>query len=161
MRPGTVLGQRGRIGTFVETKNAEIGAGSRVPHFSYVGDAYLGEGAYVGAGTTFANFDGQHRLPTHVGDHVFVGANSVLVAPIEIGDGAYVAAGSAITSDVPPGALAVARGREHVSSGWVRRKRPGSRAAAAAEDATGEVHPRIAEARVRVQQTNEQQEAQQ
>ncbi len=152
LRPGTVLGERGRIGTFVETKNAEIGAASRIPHFSYVGDAYLGEGAYVGAGTTFANFDGQHRLPTHVGDHAFVGANSVLVAPIDVGDGAYVAAGSAITNDVPPGALAVARGREHISDHWVPRKRAGSQAAAAAEDATGEVHPKVAEARARVQQ---------
>ncbi|MGL5247660.1 MAG: bifunctional UDP-N-acetylglucosamine diphosphorylase/glucosamine-1-phosphate N-acetyltransferase GlmU, partial [Brooklawnia sp.] len=150
LRPGTVLGERGRIGTFVETKNAEIGAGSRIPHFGYVGDAYLGEGAYVGAGTTFANFDGQHRLPTHLGNHAFVGANSVLVAPIDIGDGAYVAAGSTITSDVPAGALAVARGHEHISDDWVQRKRPGSSAAAAADDAVGEVHPKVAEARARV-----------
>ena len=150
LRPGTVLGERGRIGTFVETKNAESGAGSRIPHFGSVGDAYLGEGAYVGAGTTFANFDGQHRLPTHLGNHDFVGANSVLVAPIDIGDGAYVAAGSTITSDVPAGALAVARGHEHISDDWVQRKRPGSSAAAAADDAVGEVHPKVAEARARV-----------
>lgn len=147
LRPGTVLGAHGKIGTFVETKNAQIGDGSKVPHLTYCGDAFIGEGVNVGAGTIFANYDGSHKTPTHLGDCVFIGSNSVLVAPVDIGDGAFVAAGSAIVEDVPAGALAIARGREHLSSDWVLRKRAGSAAADAASDSAGEIHPAVAEAR--------------
>lgn len=151
LRPGTVLGVRGKIGAFVETKNAQIGAGSRVPHLAYCGDAYIGEGVNVGAGTIFANFDGSHKLPTHLGDHVFIGSNTVLVAPVDVGDGAFVAAGSTVVEDVPAGALAVARGHEHISLGWVQRKRAGSKAAEAAAASAGKIHAKVAEVRARLQ----------
>lgn len=147
LRPGTVLGANGKIGTFVETKNAQIGDGSKVPHLTYCGDAFIGDDVNVGAGTIFANYDGSRKTPTHVGDCAFIGSNSVLVAPVDIADGAFVAAGSAIVDDVPPGALAVARGREHISADWVHRKRAGSAASDAANESDGEIHPMVAEAR--------------
>lgn len=152
LRPGTVLGARGKIGTFVETKNAQIGAGSKVPHLAYCGDAFLGEGVNVGAGTIFANYDGSHKSPTHLGDDVFIGSNSVLVAPVDVADGAFVAAGSAIVDDVPPGALAVARGRQHVSPGWVERRRPTSRAAQSAAESSGQIHEAVEQARAQLAQ---------
>ena len=137
LRPGTQLGAKGKIGAFVETKNAEIGAGAKVPHLTYCGDASVGEGANIGAGTIFANYDGVHKAHTTVGKASFVGSDSVLVAPVEIADGAYVAAGSTITSAVGPGELAVARGKQRNIKGWVARKRAGTRTDAAAQ-ATGE-----------------------
>lgn len=137
-RPGTVLGPRGKIGAYVETKSARIGAGSKVPHLSYVGDAEIGEGSNIGAASVFVNYDGEAKHRTVVGDQVRIGSDTMLVAPVTVGDGAYTAAGSVITDDVPPGALAVARARQHVSEGWVARRRPGSAsAAAAAAEATG------------------------
>jgi bifunctional UDP-N-acetylglucosamine pyrophosphorylase/glucosamine-1-phosphate N-acetyltransferase len=135
LRPGTRLGDRGKIGAFVETKNAEIGEGSKVPHLSYVGDATIGAGTNIGAATVFVNYDGQHKYHTIVGDQVRVGSDTMLVAPLTIGDRAYTAAGSVITEDVPPGALAVARGRQRNVEGWVARRRPGSPAAEAAAEA--------------------------
>ncbi len=126
LRPGTRLGDDGKIGAFVETKNAVIGRGSKVPHLSYVGDASIGEGTNIGAATVFVNYDGVAKHRTVVGDHVRVGSDSMLVAPLTIGDGAYTAAGSVIVDDVPPGAMAVARGRQRVIEGWVARRRPGS-----------------------------------
>jgi bifunctional UDP-N-acetylglucosamine pyrophosphorylase/glucosamine-1-phosphate N-acetyltransferase len=135
LRPGTVLGRGGKIGAFVETKSAVIGAGTKVPHLSYVGDATIGEGSNIGAATIFVNYDGVHKHRTKVGDHVRIASDTMLVAPVEIGDGAYTGAGSVITEDVPPGALGVARGRQHNSEGWVARRRPGSSSAAAAERA--------------------------
>ncbi|WP_298129917.1 bifunctional UDP-N-acetylglucosamine diphosphorylase/glucosamine-1-phosphate N-acetyltransferase GlmU [Micropruina sp.] len=135
LRPGTQLGVKGKIGAFVETKNAEIGDGAKVPHLTYCGDATVGEGANIGAGTIFANYDGVHKSHTTVGKGSFVGSDSVLVAPVEIADGVYVAAGSTITSAVGPGELAVARGQQRNIRGWVARKRPGTRTAAAAEAA--------------------------
>ncbi len=155
LRPGTVLGVGGKIGTFVETKNAQIGDGSKVPHLCYCGDAFIGEGVNVGAGTIFANYDGSHKSPTHLGDHVFIGSNTVLVAPLNIGAGAFVAAGSAVVEDVPPGALAVARGREHLSTDWVHRKRAGSPASDAANESEGEIHPAVAEARAKLLEENQ------
>jgi bifunctional UDP-N-acetylglucosamine pyrophosphorylase / glucosamine-1-phosphate N-acetyltransferase len=116
-------------------KNAVVGAGSKVPHLSYVGDAEIGEGCNIGAGTITANYDGVHKFRTTIGDHVFVGTDTVLIAPVTIADGAFVAAGSAITSAVPPGAMAVARGRQRNIDGWVARRRPGSAAARAAASA--------------------------
>jgi bifunctional UDP-N-acetylglucosamine pyrophosphorylase/glucosamine-1-phosphate N-acetyltransferase len=135
LRPGTSLGADGKIGAFVETKNARIGDGSKVPHLSYVGDATIGTGTNIGAATIFVNYDGVAKHATQVGDHVRIGSDTMLVAPVTVGDGAYTAAGSVITEDVPPGALAVARARQHVSAGWTRRRRPGTASAKAAEAA--------------------------
>lgn len=140
VRPGTVLASKGKIGTFVETKNARIGEGAKVPHLAYAGDAIIDAGANIGAGTIFANYDGSNKWHTHVGRNAFVGSNSVLVAPVDIGDGGYVAAGSTVTEDVAPGTLAVARGRQKNSDGWVARRKPGSKADRAAQEA-GEYHP--------------------
>ncbi|MCW2709678.1 MAG: glucosamine-phosphate N-acetyltransferase / UDP-N-acetylglucosamine pyrophosphorylase [Frankiales bacterium] len=124
LRPGTVLGDRGKIGAFVETKNAEIGDDSKVPHLSYVGDMSVGERSNIGAGTIVVNYDGQHKHRTTVGDDARVGSNNSLVAPVSIGDNAYTAAGSAITEDVPDGALGVGRERQRNIEGWTARKRP-------------------------------------
>ncbi|WP_433161643.1 bifunctional UDP-N-acetylglucosamine diphosphorylase/glucosamine-1-phosphate N-acetyltransferase GlmU [Kribbella sp. CA-247076] len=135
LRPGTSVGVKGKIGTFVETKNTSIGDGAKVPHLTYAGDATIGEGANIGAGTIFANYDGVAKHPTHVGKHSFIGSNSVLVAPRTIADGAYLAAGTALTEDVGPGEIAVARARQRNIKGWVARKRAGTKTAAAAEEA--------------------------
>jgi bifunctional UDP-N-acetylglucosamine pyrophosphorylase/glucosamine-1-phosphate N-acetyltransferase len=135
LRPGTELGAKGKIGGFVETKNAKIARGAKVPHLTYAGDATIGEGANIGAGTIFANYDGVSKHHTTVGKHSFVGSNSVLVAPVTIADGAYVGAGSAVTADVEPGEIAVARGRQRNIDGWVARTRAGTKTAEAAEAA--------------------------
>lgn len=142
LRPGTELGANGKIGGFVETKNAKIGEGAKVPHLTYAGDATIGEGANIGAGTIFANYDGVAKHHTTVGRHSFVGSDSVLIAPVTIADGAYVAAGSALTGDVGPGEIAVARGRQRNVAGWVAAKRAGTKTekaarAAAANGAAG------------------------
>jgi len=141
LRPGTRLGAKGKIGAFVETKNAAIGDGAKVPHLTYCGDATVGPGANIGAGTIFANYDGVTKSHTTVGAHSFVGSDSVLVAPVEIADGAYVAAGSTITGAVGPGELAVARGVQRNIPGWVARKRAGTRTATAAEAALRATEP--------------------
>jgi bifunctional UDP-N-acetylglucosamine pyrophosphorylase / glucosamine-1-phosphate N-acetyltransferase len=135
LRPGTTVGPRGKIGTFVEAKNARLGAGAKAPHLSYLGDAVIGEGANIGAGVIIANYDGVTKSTTSVGAHCFIGSDSVLVAPVEVADGAYVAAGSTITADVAPGELAVSRGQQRNVPGWVARKRAGTKTAAAAEAA--------------------------
>ena len=137
LRPGTRLGARGKIGGFVETKNATIGDETKVPHLTYVGDATIGESANIGAGTVFVNYDGVEKHHTTVGDAAFVGSGSMLVAPTEIGAGAYVAAGSVITDDVPPGAIGVARGRQRNILDWVFRRRAGTKSADAARQAGG------------------------
>jgi bifunctional UDP-N-acetylglucosamine pyrophosphorylase/glucosamine-1-phosphate N-acetyltransferase len=138
LRPGTRLGARGKVGGFVETKNAVIGDGTKVPHLTYVGDATIGEGANIGAGTVFVNYDGVDKHHTTVGDAAFVGSGSMLVAPAEIGPGAYVAAGSVITDPVPPGAIGVGRGRQRNVLGWVFRRRAGTESAEAARRAGGD-----------------------
>jgi bifunctional UDP-N-acetylglucosamine pyrophosphorylase/glucosamine-1-phosphate N-acetyltransferase len=135
LRPDTVLLAGSKVGAYVEVKKSTIGPGSKVPHLTYVGDTTIGSGVNIGAGTITANYDGDHKFPTTIGDHVFVGSNSTLVAPVTLEDGAYVAAGSTITQDLGPGDLGVARGRQHSADGWVLRKRIGSKAAAAAEAA--------------------------
>jgi len=135
LRPGTRLGRGAKVGAFVETKNVQVGEGSKVPHLSYVGDATIGRGANVGAATVFVNYDGVDKHHTTIGDHVRIGSDTMLVAPVTVGDGAYTAAGSVITSDVPPGAMGVARARQRNVEGWVGRRRPGSPAAAAASAA--------------------------
>jgi len=132
LRPGTRLSRGSKVGAFVETKNVEVGEDSKVPHLSYVGDATIGRGSNIGAATVFVNYDGVAKHRTTVGDHVRVGSDTMLVAPVTVGDGAYTAAGSVITSDVPPGALAVSRAPQRNVGGWVRRRRPGTPAAAAA-----------------------------
>ena len=124
LRPGTVLGRGAKVGAFVEVKASTVGDGSKVPHLSYVGDATIGRRSNLGAGTIVVNYDGVAKHRTTVGDDVRVGSNNSLVAPVDIGDGAYTAAGSAITSDVPAGALGVARGQQRTIDGWVARKRP-------------------------------------
>jgi bifunctional UDP-N-acetylglucosamine pyrophosphorylase/glucosamine-1-phosphate N-acetyltransferase len=136
LRPGTRLGAKGKIGTYVETKNAEIGEGTKVPHLSYVGDATIGEYTNIGAASVFVNYDGEKKHHTTVGSHCRTGSDNMFVAPVTVGDGAYTAAGSVITKDVPPGSLAVARGQQRNIEGWVARKRPGSAAAKAAEAAS-------------------------
>ena len=135
LRAGTALGAKGKIGAFVETKNAVIGVGSKVPHLTYVGDATIGTGTNIGAATIFVNYDGVNKHRSTVGDHVRIGSDTMLVAPVAIGDGAYTAAGSVITSDVPAGAMAVARGRQRDIEGWVERRRAGTSSAAAAAGA--------------------------
>ncbi|MFN2494603.1 MAG: bifunctional UDP-N-acetylglucosamine diphosphorylase/glucosamine-1-phosphate N-acetyltransferase GlmU [Pseudonocardiaceae bacterium] len=136
LRPGSWVGQRAKVGTFVETKNARLGPGAKVPHLSYVGDATIGEGTNIGAATVFVNYDGVTKHHTMVGAHARTGADNMFVAPVAIGDGAYTAAGSVITQDVPPGAMAVARSRQRNIEGWVARRRPGTAAAEAAARAT-------------------------
>ena len=130
-----MAGAGGKIGTFVETKNARLGDGAKAPHLSYLGDAVIGDGANIGAGVIFANYDGLTKSTTTVGAHSFVGSNSVLAAPVEVADGTYIAAGSTITGNVAPGDLAVARSRQRNVPGWVARKRPGTKTARAAEAA--------------------------
>ncbi len=132
LRPGTRLGADGKIGAYVETKDAVIGAGSKVPHLSYVGDAEIGVGTNVGAATVTVNYDGVRKHRTRIGDHVRIGSDTMLVAPVAVGDGAYTAAGSVIDADVPPGAIGVARARQRVVEGWVERRRAGSPSALAA-----------------------------
>ncbi|MEU1279684.1 bifunctional UDP-N-acetylglucosamine diphosphorylase/glucosamine-1-phosphate N-acetyltransferase GlmU [Streptomyces sp. NPDC005805] len=136
LRPGTRLGVKSKIGTYVETKNATIGEGTKVPHLSYVGDATIGEFTNIGAASVFVNYDGEAKHHTTIGSHCKTGSDNMFVAPVTVGDGAYTAAGSVITKDVPAGSLAVARGQQRNIEGWVARKRPGSAAAQAAAAAT-------------------------
>lgn len=135
LRPGTVLGADGKLGAFVETKNATVGAGTKVPHLTYVGDADIGEHSNIGASSVFVNYDGETKNRTTIGSHVRTGSDTMFVAPVTVGDGAYTGAGSVIREDVPPGALAVSAGSQRNIEGWVIRKRPGSAAARAAGEA--------------------------
>jgi bifunctional UDP-N-acetylglucosamine pyrophosphorylase/glucosamine-1-phosphate N-acetyltransferase len=137
LRPGTDLGADGKLGAFVETKNAVIGACTKVPHLTYVGDADIGEHSNIGASSVFVNYDGETKRRTTIGSHVRTGSDTMFVAPVTIGDGAYTGAGTVIRTDVPPGALAVSAGPQRNIEGWVERKRPGSAAAEAARKAGG------------------------
>ena len=123
LRPGTRLGADVRVGNFVEVKEADIEAGVRANHLSYIGDARVGAGANIGAGTITCNYDGENKHHTDIGAGAFIGSNSALVAPVKIGDGAYVGSGSVITRDVPADALALGRGQRVVKQGWVARLR--------------------------------------
>lgn len=136
LRPGTRLGASGKIGTFVETKNADIGQGTKVPHLTYVGDAVIGEQSNIGASSVFVNYDGVDKNRTTIGSHVRTGSDTMFIAPVSIGDGAYTGAGTVVREDVPPGALAVSSGTQRTIEGWVARKRPGTAAAEAASRAT-------------------------
>jgi bifunctional UDP-N-acetylglucosamine pyrophosphorylase / glucosamine-1-phosphate N-acetyltransferase len=135
LRPGAHLGERGKIGTFVEVKNSDIGAGTKVPHLTYVGDASIGEYSNIGASSVFVNYDGVRKQRTVVGSFVKTGSDNTFVAPLRIGDGAYTGAGAVIREDVPPGALAVSAGSQRIIEGWVERKRPDTPAAEAARAA--------------------------
>jgi bifunctional UDP-N-acetylglucosamine pyrophosphorylase/glucosamine-1-phosphate N-acetyltransferase len=135
LRPGTVLGADGKLGAFVETKNSTIGAGTKVPHLTYVGDADIGEHSNIGASSVFVNYDGETKSRTTIGSHVRTGSDTMFVAPVTVGDGAYTGAGTVVREDVPPGALAVSAGPQRNVEGWVARKRPGSAAAEAAAKA--------------------------
>ena len=135
LRPGTRLGERSKIGTFVETKNAEIGTGSKVPHLSYVGDATIGEHSNIGAASVFVNYDGVAKHRSVVGSHCRTGSDNMFIAPVSVGDGAYTGAGTVLRQDVPPGALAVSAGQQRNIEGWVARRRPGSAADLAARRA--------------------------
>jgi bifunctional UDP-N-acetylglucosamine pyrophosphorylase / glucosamine-1-phosphate N-acetyltransferase len=123
LRPGAVLEEKARVGNFVEIKKARLGKGAKANHLSYLGDATIGAGANVGAGTITCNYDGFKKYETHIGAGAFIGSNSALVAPVRIGDGAIVAAGSVVTRDVSADALALARGRQEEKPGWAARFR--------------------------------------
>ena len=120
IRPGTILKENTKIGNFVETKNAIIGKGSKASHLAYIGDAVVGENVNIGAGTIFCNYDGANKHKTIIGDNVFVGSNSVLVAPVTLADNTFVAAGSSVNSDVPADNLTVARAKQRNIPGWKR-----------------------------------------
>ena len=122
LRPGTVLGDGCKIGNFVETKNAVIGEGSK-NHLAYIGDAVIGDDCNIGAGAVFCNYDGANKHQTTLGNHVFVGSNSVLIAPVTLEDNAFVAAGSSVSSDVPAGSLAVARVKQRNVPGWKKAEK--------------------------------------
>jgi bifunctional UDP-N-acetylglucosamine pyrophosphorylase/glucosamine-1-phosphate N-acetyltransferase len=132
LRPNTVLGVKGKIGTFVETKNSTIGDGSKVPHLSYIGDTTVGVESNVGAGTITANYDGVNKNKTIVGSHVRSGSHNVFVAPVTIGDGAYTGAGTVVRKDIPAGALGVNVAPQRNIEGWVEKNRAGTAAATAA-----------------------------
>ncbi|RYC10396.1 bifunctional UDP-N-acetylglucosamine diphosphorylase/glucosamine-1-phosphate N-acetyltransferase GlmU [Nocardioides zhouii] len=135
LRPGTQLGVGGKIGTFVETKNAQIGDGAKVPHLSYVGDAEIGEGTNIGAGTIFANYDGVAKHRTVIGRHAKTGSNNTFVAPVTIGDGAGTAGGTVVRRNVPAGALAVSSAPQRNLEGWTESKRSGTAQGEAAREA--------------------------
>ena len=123
LRPGTVLADGVHVGNFVETKNSVLGVGSKANHLTYLGDAVIGAGVNIGAGTITCNYDGANKSKTTIGDGAFIGSNSALVAPVSIGAQATIAAGSVITLDAPAGELTVARARQHTVQGWVRPDR--------------------------------------
>lgn len=136
LRPGTNLGEGGKIGTFVETKNADIGQGAKIPHLSYVGDAEIGEGTNIGAASVFVNYDGVNKHRTVVGKHARMGSDNMYVAPVTVGDGAYSGASTTVRKDVPAGALAITVAPQRNLEGWVVSNRPGTPAAQAAEAAS-------------------------
>jgi bifunctional UDP-N-acetylglucosamine pyrophosphorylase/glucosamine-1-phosphate N-acetyltransferase len=123
LRPGCEIGENAHVGNFVETKKARLGKGAKASHLTYLGDAEIGDGTNIGAGTITCNYDGANKYVTRVGKGVFVGSDTTLVAPITVGDGAYIGAGSCITKDVPADALAVGRGRQMTKQGWAAARR--------------------------------------
>lgn len=122
LRADNHVGPDAQIGNFVELKKARVGAGSKAMHLAYLGDAVIGEGSNIGAGTITCNYNGARKHETRIGDHSFVGSNSTLVAPLEIGAGSYIGAGSVITAPVPPGSLALGRSRQVVKEGWAEKR---------------------------------------
>ena len=138
IRPGTELGEGGKLGAFVETKNAKIGDGSKVPHLSYIGDTVIGIGSNVGAGTIVANYDGVQKHQSTIGDAVRIGSKNVLISPVTIEDGAYTAAGTVVRKNVPSGSLAMNVAPQRNIEGWVAENRPGTSSAKAAEKTSTE-----------------------
>jgi bifunctional UDP-N-acetylglucosamine pyrophosphorylase/glucosamine-1-phosphate N-acetyltransferase len=122
LRPGTVLREGSKAGTFVEIKNSDVGAGTKIPHLSYIGDADIGEGTNLGASTITANYDGTRKHRTTIGSRVKTSVDTTLVAPVTVGDDSYTGAGSVITKDVPPGALGIARERQRNIDGYTERR---------------------------------------
>lgn len=136
LRPGTRLAGRTKAGAFVEVKNANVGTGSKIPHLTYVGDADIGVESNIGCSSVFVNYDGVNKSRSVIGDHVRIGSDNTIVAPVHVGDGSYSGAGTVVREDVPPGALAVSEGhRQRNVEGWTQRKRPGTASAEAAERA--------------------------
>ncbi len=135
LRPGSEICEGARVGNFVETKKTRLGKGSKANHLTYLGDAEIGEGVNIGAGTILCNYDGVHKHKTTIEDGVFVGSDSTLVAPVKIGKGAYIAAASCITDDVPADALALGRTRQTVKEGWAKEKRQSQKKEHAAKHA--------------------------
>jgi len=133
LRPGSDIGEEAHVGNFVETKKARLGKGAKANHLTYLGDAVIGAGVNVGAGTITCNYDGERKHQTTIGEGAFIGSDSILVAPIEIGAGAYVAAGSTVTESVPPGALALGRAKQVTKEGWVARRQAEKQNKGAAE----------------------------
>jgi bifunctional UDP-N-acetylglucosamine pyrophosphorylase/glucosamine-1-phosphate N-acetyltransferase len=127
LRPGTVLAAGVKVGNFVETKKARLGEGAKASHLSYLGDAEIGPGSNIGAGTITCNYDGEHKHLTKLGRGVFIGSDVQLVAPVRVGAGAYVGAGTTVTRDVPAGALALSRSPQANIEGWVERRKAGKR----------------------------------
>jgi bifunctional UDP-N-acetylglucosamine pyrophosphorylase/glucosamine-1-phosphate N-acetyltransferase len=123
LRPGCQIAEGAHMGNFVEGKKLKLGKGSKAQHLSYLGDAEVGEGVNVGAGTITCNYDGFGKYPTVIGDRAFIGSDATLVAPVKVGKGAYVGAASCITEDIPDDSLAIGRGRQVNKEGWARRKR--------------------------------------
>ena len=123
LRPGTDIRAGAHVGSFVEMKKTVLGEGSKAPHLSYLGDATIGRETNIGAGTITCNYDGVAKHPTTIGNRVFIGTDTALVAPVKIGDGAYVAAGSVITENVPANALGIGRGRQINKPGWAAARR--------------------------------------
>jgi len=133
LRPGTILGEKAKIGNFVETKKAVLGKGAKANHLTYLGDVSVGAGANIGAGTITCNYDGYFKYKTEIGENAFIGSNSALVAPVKIGRDAIVAAGSAVTRDVADGELRLVRGEQLVKPGWADRFHDAMRKKKAAE----------------------------
>lgn len=129
LRPGSDIGPGAHVGGFVETKKLKLGRGSKAPHLAYLGDAEIGAGVNVGAGTITCNYDGTHKHKTEIGDNVFVGSDTTLVAPVKIGKGAYIGAASCVTEDVPEDSLALGRARQVTKEGWAKAKREARSAA--------------------------------
>jgi bifunctional UDP-N-acetylglucosamine pyrophosphorylase/glucosamine-1-phosphate N-acetyltransferase len=129
LRPGTVLGESGKIGAFYETKNVTIGRGTKLSHLGYMGDAEIGDDTNIGCGNITSNYDGEHKHRTRIGSGVRTGANTVFVAPVRVGDGAYTGAGAVVRKDVPAGALALSIAPQRNAEGWTEAKRPGTRSA--------------------------------
>jgi len=123
LRPGSRVGAQAKVGNFVELKKTDLGAGSKAQHLSYLGDATVGPGVNIGAGTITCNYDGVAKHPTRIEAGAFVGSDATLVAPVTVGEGSYVAAGSTITEDVPKDALALGRARQVTKPGWAARRR--------------------------------------
>lgn len=138
LRPGTVLAEQTKVGGFCETKNIQVGRGTKIPHLSYVGDATIGEHTNIGAATIFANYDGVHKHHSNVGSYSRTGANNVFVAPVNIGDGVYTGGGTIVRQDIPSGSLGVNDMRMRVIPDWVTQKRPDSDAARAARGELGQ-----------------------